>query len=233
MQSKGRILHGNAAKAREKEQFTESLTFNDDALFAYDKENDDLGFSEGLACRSITLRVYGSLHKSKRILTLAKYEMLASVDLARQSGIKESLGIPLYNLAELQEDLGEFDEAVKSYKEAVENMENNPPETHKRNSVLADMKVHLATCEYKAGDKTALERAEKALEELKASDDAPNKYSKDVWVAGGYMRIANIIKNDDQNKAREYLEKAKKIIETNPDLTLRKKQWEQLSTSIL
>src|SRR5690349_17430234 len=126
MNSKGRELHSEAAKARETEHFTESLTFNDDALFAYDEDNDSLGFSEGIACRSITLRVYANLHNSKRILTLAKYEMMASVDLARQSGIKESLALPLYNLAQLQEDLGELEEAVKSYREAVENMEHNP-----------------------------------------------------------------------------------------------------------
>lgn len=231
MENKGRRLHAEAAKAREEERFTESLTFNDDALFAYDADNDALGFSEGIACRSITLRVYANLHDSKRILTLAKYEMMASVDLARQSGVAEALPLPLYNLAQLREDLGEYDDAVKNYDEAVDGMKKNPPETHNRPSVLANMKVHMTTCEYKAGDKTALERAIQALHELVEAEE-PNKYNKDVWVSGGYMRLADAIKADNPDEAKGYLAKAKEIIDSNPDLTLRKKQWEKLSHAI-
>ena len=231
MESKGRALHAEAAKARESEQFTKSLTYNDDALFAYDEENDTLGFSEGIACRSITLRVYANLHDSRRILTLAKYEMMASVDLARQSGVRDALPLPLYNLAQIQEDLGEFDEAVKNYSEAAEGMEKNSPENHNRPSVLANMKIHLATCEYRAGDKTALERAEKALRDLEKSEE-PSKYNKDVWVSGGYMRIASAVKDDKPEDAKSSLAKAKEIIGSNPDLTLRKQQWEKLSALI-
>lgn len=228
MATKGRILHAEAAKAREEERFTESLTFNDDALFAYDADNDALGFSEGIACRSITLRVYANLHDSKRILTLAKYEMMASVDLARQSGISEALPLPLYNLAQLREDLGEYDAAVKDYREAIEGMEKSPPETHNRPAVLANMRVHMTVCEYKAGDKSALERAKQALQELEELEE-PNKYNKDVWISGGYMRLADVIRAENRDEARNYLNKAKEIIDSNPDLILRKKQWEKLS----
>lgn len=222
------MLHAKAAKARETENFSESLTFNDDALFAYDEDNDSLGFSEGIACRSITLRVYAGLHNSKRLLTLAKYEMMASVDLARQSGIAEALPIPLYNLAQIQEDLGEYDNALMNYREAIEGMEKYPPETHNRPSVLANMNIHLATCEYKAGDKTALEKAEQAVYELEKAEE-PNQYNKDVWISGGYMRMAEAIKKDNPTKAMEYLTKSKVIIDSNPDLKLRKKQWESLT----
>lgn len=229
--SNGRTLHAEAARAREEERFTESLTYNDAALFAYDKEKDSLGFSEGLACRSTTLRVYANLHNSKRILTLAKYEMMASVELARQSGAESALAVPLYNLAQLREDLGELNEAVNDYKEAIRYMQNSPPEDHNRPSVLANMKVHQSVCEYKAGDKSALERAKMAIQELEQVDEA-SRYNKDVWVSGGYMRLASAIKEDDPNEARLYLAKAKTIIEANPKLTLRMKQWQNLSARI-
>lgn len=231
MLSKGRILHAKAAKARETEKFIESLTFNDDALFAYDKDNDSLGFSEGIACRSITLRVCAGLHHSKRLLTLAKYEMMASVDLARQSGIAEALPIPLYNLAQILEDLGEYDHALKHYREAVEVMKENPPETHNRPSVLLNMNMHLAVCSYKAGDKKSLQQAKLMLSELEKAHET-NKFNKDVWVSGGYMRLAEAIKADNPDVAKDYLTKAKEIIDLNPDLTLRKKQWEKLSQLI-
>jgi tetratricopeptide (TPR) repeat protein len=231
MESRGRSLHALAAQAREKGQFIESLTYNDDALFAYDEDEDILGFSEGIACRSITLRVWANSHDSKRILTLAKYEMMASVDLARQSGIKQALALPLYNLAQIKEDLGEYTEAVTDYKEAVTIMETEPPEQHNRPSVISNMRIHLATCEYKAGDTSAVERAIKALEELEETEE-PNKYNKDVWISGGYMRMADALKNDNPEEAKKYLMKTKEIIDANPELILRKKQLEKILTLI-
>ena len=223
MDSKGRKLHAKAAQAREKGNFRQSLDFNDKALFAYDDENDSLGFAETVACRSITLRVYARLHDNRRTLTLAKYEMMGAVAIARESENLEALAMPLYNLAKLQEDLGELRSAIATYKEAVENIKNNPPERHNRPSILADMKIHMATCEYKAGDKTALERAEKALHELKEVD---------VWLSGAYMRIADMLKKDNPEKANEYLQKASAIIDANPKLILRKQQWEKLHDTI-
>jgi tetratricopeptide (TPR) repeat protein len=231
MDSKGRILHAQAAKARETEQFLDSLTYNDDALFAYDVDNDALGFSEGIACRSITLRVYANLHDSTRLLTLAKYEMMASVDLARQSGDPRTLPMPLFNLAQIQEDLGELENALMNYREAVRGMETTPPERHKTAAILANMRVFLATTEYTNGDTDAIERAKQALTIL-AESDQENEYNKDVWLSGGYMRMARVLREHDMDEARNYLEKAKEIIDSNPELTLRQKQWEKLNQTL-
>lgn len=219
-------MHKLAAEAREEGQFQKSLDLNDQALLAYDADNDAFGFAEGITCRSITLRVYANLNNSKRILTLAKGEMMAAVAIARESSNKEALALPLYNLAQLQEDLDELQDAVKTYKEAVNTMEHNPPPMHNRPSILANMQVHMFTCAYKAGDKKALEKALKALEELKTAEE--KKYNKDVWISGGYMRLADVLRKADPSKAKEYLQKAKEIIDSNPELKLRKQQWEKL-----
>ncbi len=229
MQSRGRKLHAQAAQAREKGEFEESLDVNDRALIAYDADGDILGFAEGLSCRAITLRVWANLTDSKRILTLAKHEMMASVEIARQSGQKAALAVPLFTLAQVLEDLGELPRAVESFKEAVENIQNNPPVLHNRPAVLANMQINLATCEYKAGDKSALARAEDALRQLRASEE--QKYNKDVWLSGGFMRIAEMLLVDDLNKAKEYLKKANEIILGNAELTVRNLQWEQLSAN--
>lgn len=229
MESKGRQLHNKAAQAREKGKFAESLIFNDRALFAYDTDNDSLGFAEGIACRSITLRVYAGLRASRRFLTLAKYEMLGAVSIARESGDKTALALPLYNLAQLQEDLGELPSAVTTYKEAAQQMQQNPPAMHNRPSVLLNMKIHAQVCEYKAGDKSALEKAEKSLIDLEAADES-NTFNHDVWVSGGHMRIAEALA-DNPDRAHKHLEDAKKIIDANPELILRKQQWERLTAT--
>lgn len=229
MESEGRKLHELAAKAREDGDHLKALQLEDEAMLAYQRDGDKLGLAEVVADRSIVLRHLWEGTGDKNFLMLAEAEMEASVKIARESGETAALALPLFNLAKTQEDLGNLQEAVKSYADALHQMETNPPATHNRPAVVADFKVHLATCEYRAGDKSALERAEIALSDLEQTDEV--KYNRDVWVSGGHMRIANMLKDDNPDKAKEHLQKAKEIIDSNPDLKIRRQQWEKLEAT--
>lgn len=228
MDSQGRKIHSEAAKARERGDHLKALQLSDEAMLAYQRDSDTLGFTEILADRSITLRHLYEATNDKTFLIKAKHESMAAVEIAESSGDKKALAVPQFNLAKIQEDLGQLQNAIESFKNAVENIETNPSESHNRPAIVADYKVHFATCEYKSGDKSALERAEQALGELEAADE--KKYNKDVWVSGGHMRIAAMLKNDDPEKAKIHLQKAKEIIDANPDLKLRKGQWDKLAS---
>lgn len=228
MESPGRQLHGKATQARESGDFLEALKLNDEALLAYQESGDILGFAENLVDRSITYRLLHDQTGDANFSIIAEHESLAAVEIAKKSGFREALAVPLFKLANVQEKLGKFPEAVSSYKDSVENMVDNPPKEHDRPAVLADMKVHLATTEYKAGDKSALERAEDALKELKEAEE-PSDYNKHVWVSGGHMRIAEILGEENPEKAKEHLQKAKEIIDSDPRLTLRLSQWQKLA----
>ncbi len=237
MESEGRRIHGLAAEARESGNHLEALKLEDEAMLAYQRDGDIAGFAEVLADRSLVLRHLHDDTGDRSFLILAGQELVAAVEITRNTGNRSALAIPLYNLAKNQEDSGNFEDALKSYRETLEIMETNPPETHNRHSILADMKIHMITVEYLVGDKTALERALKALEELENIPTASgepeigteSKYNKDVWVSGGYMRLAYILKDEDPARANEYLQKAKEVIDSNPELTIRLSQWEKLA----
>jgi hypothetical protein len=79
------------------------------------------------------------------------------------------------------------------------------------------------------GDTAGIKVVEDALHELENADEG--KYTKDVWMSGGYMKLAEALKESDREKAVEELERAKEIIFANPELVLRKAQWEKLSES--
>ena len=228
MDSAGRQLHNQAEQAREKGNFLEALELSDQALIKYQEESSVLGFAEIQASRFLTLRHLFEKTNDQNYLILAKHAASSAVEIAQKNGNKEALALPLFNLAKAQETLGELSKAVNSYKEAVGNMINNPPKEHNKPAVLADMKVHLTTTEYKAGDKTALQRAEEALTELENNPDISD-YNQHVWVSGGHMRIAEMLKTDNPGKAQEHLQKAKEIIDADPNLTLRKTQWQKLA----
>jgi tetratricopeptide (TPR) repeat protein len=228
-ESEGRKLHGLAADARERGEFARSLDLNDKALMAYDADGDSLGFAEGIGCRAITLRVFaGERSDSRRFLILAKHEMMASVEIARETGNPKALALPLFELGKAHEYLGEHEQAVDAFSEAVQTFDKHKNEFPNGSSVLADMKVHLACAEYENGDKLALARAEEALEALTTAENE-STFAKDVWVSGAHMHIAEILQEDNPEKAQEHLQKAKEIVDENPELVNRKKQWERLA----
>lgn len=226
---KGRQIHGRAAQAREEGKHLEALTLADEAMLAYQTDSDLVGLAEIFADRSLVFRHLFDETNDKNFLVIAKHEMMTSVEMAEQSGQKEALALPYFNLAKVQQDLGEKEAAVSSYQKALTNQTQNPAPEHSRQAVLADMEIHLATCQYQAGDKSALKSALQALADLEVADEV--KYNKDVWLSGGHMRIAVAIRADDPEKARQHLQKAKEIIEANSDLKLRAAQWEKLAAS--
>ena len=227
--SEGRRIHALAEQAREKGDFLAALKHTDEAMMTYQAKGDRLGFAEVLSSRFLTLRHLFEQTGDRLFLITAKHTVMASVDIAKESGDKKALAIPLFNLAKAQETLGELPHAVASYREAVDSLSNNPSEHHNNPAVLADFTIHLTTCEYKAGDKTALPKAESALSKFEAAAGV-DEYTKDVWVSGGYMRFAEMLREDDPEKARTALQKAKDIIDAKK-LTLRAKQWEKLAAT--
>lgn len=224
------VLHAQALQLREAGKFSESLAVNDEALLAAKEEGNIGEYAANVACLALTRKVRAGLQNNPWELQLAEGELQAAVELVKDGGSPEDIAVPLYQLAQIREDLGKFPQAVETYKEAIDQMRQHPPASHNRPSVLADMKVHAAACEYKAGDKTALDRLHQALAELEASDE-PDSYAKHVWVSGGYMRLATILRDDNLQEAEVYLHRAKEIIDADPRLVVRMQQWEQLAAT--
>lgn len=228
MESEGLRLHQLTEQTREEGNAEEAFALADQAYAAYEIEGNKAGMAEVLSSKSIALRHLWQQTDDRDYLVQARDTQVRAVEIARESGDETALAIPLFQLANVQEALGDLSEAVVNYRDAFDQIIHNPPEAHDRSAVKADFKGHLTTCEYKAGDKEALPRAEAALDELEQADE-PDMYAKDVWVSGGYMRIAEMLRDDNPAKARDALEKAKEIIDANPELTKRREQWEKLA----
>lgn len=231
--SEGRAIHQKVNEMREKGDSWEALKLSVDALVAYQKAGDILGMAEILTDNSIAYRHIADKEADPNFLIVSKCFAKAGVEMARKSNQKEALPIPLSRLGAVQAALGEYQDAAASYREAVEEMTKNPPAQHNRPAVLLDMKINLAATEYLTGDKAGLERAENALKELEGMSDTPymDDYTQHVWVSGGHMKLAEILKEDNPELAKQHLEEAKKIIDNDPKLTIRKSQWEKLSQS--
>lgn len=223
---KGRELHGLAESLREKGEFENALEHTDNATIAYVEDGDVRGLAEVQSSRQLT---FGHLYYetgAPEYRILQKHAAMAAVEIAELSGEPEALGIPYFNLGKYYFDANEYRSAEEYFKKAVENLSTVPNSRHGRPSVIADVKGHLHVAEYYLGDKSALEKSLKALEDLEKAEEA--SYEKNVWMSGAHLRIANMIKNDQTDLAQHHLQKAKEIIDSDERLVLRKKQLDKL-----
>lgn len=229
MESTAKALHSLAEWSREAGHFVEALIHTDEALVEYQKEKNVAGMADILSSRSITLRHLYEQTADTSFLILAKHETMAAIEFGKASEDKTAASMPLFRHAQILEELKEYKAAHSVYEEAVVAFKNNPPENNDRPAVLLDLQIRTALCAVRAGESARLDEALELIEKLNETDEY--QYNKDVWVSGGYMNVAQILKDTDAARAREYLEKAKKVIDGNEKLTLRKAQWEKLAAS--
>jgi len=226
--AKGRDLHGKAEMAREGEQdLLKSLTLTDEATIAYAEDGDQLGLAEVQGTRFNAFKHLYQKTGNKNYLILAKHAAMSAVEIAEKSGISEALALPYRDLAKAHLELEEYQEAIVFFEKALN---AKLPEHHNRPGVVAEIKAHLAYAKYKTGDKSALGLMTEAISELENSDEF--KYNKDVWLSGAHMRTADMLKEDNLELAKDHLQKAKEIIDANPELKLRAEQWEKLAKTI-
>lgn len=228
-ESKGRQAHEQSRKAIEDRDFVGALKYAIDAMEAYREDNDLFGFSEIL---SMTSKIYTHLRDQtgfKEYIYCALASAKAAADIAESTGDLSFTVLPLYNLAQAYEDNEKFEDAVSTYNKSLDRMQTNPPAMHNRPAFIETMKVHAKTCEYKSGNKDALQEVFDALSSLETAEGASD-YERAVWLSGGHMRVAFILKKDNPELAKEHLAKAKEIIDRNPELVIRKEQFEKLAS---
>lgn len=227
----GRRLHKLAEDARERKDFLMALEYTDKATLAYQKDHDFLGLSEVQSSRQSTFKHLYRTTGDKVFLILEKHAAESAVAIAEKSGDKEALGITYHNLGKYYFETKEYEKAVEAFKRAVDNLIQYPSARHSRSSVIADIKGHLYAAEYHTGDKTALDRALGALKELEDAQEE-NPYNKNAWLSGAHLRIAEMLAQDNLELARKHLGEARKIIEADKRLVLRKNQLEKLEKKL-
>lgn len=227
----GRKLHAEAELLREGGNIQEALLKIRSAQFAYISDGDLLGLAEALASEVLAYRHLNEKTGHKEYLDFALRAARLSVEFAEKSGQKEALALPYHTLGKIYEDLGNWTEAVSAQAKAIEMMTNNPPQQHNRPAYINEMKIHYLSDRYMCGEKEVIVELDKVLAELEA-DRAEPKYNRDVWLSGGFMSKATILKNDNPEEARKAFVKAGEIIKSNPDLKLRREQWDRMAIEL-
>lgn len=225
---KGRALHSQAEHAREKQQdFIKSLTLLDQAILAYQQDGDPRGLSEALQSKSSAWKHIAQKTGDRTFLVLAKHDSLAGVEIAESLEDKSGIAMAYRGLAKIFDELEIWDDAKKFFSKALEAFDACPPRENNRPAVRSDMKAHLSFASYMSGDKSAITLMNEAIDEL-AADTEEDRYNRDVWLSGAHMRTARMLKQENTQIARDHLGVARRIIESNKELVLRKQQLQKL-----
>ena len=214
-----------AEDSREFQDYQVSLELAVDSEFSYDEAGDEIGFSEVQATKALTYLQLFNVSKNGHFLVLAKHAALAGVEVARNSGIKEALAIPVFNLAKVYEEIEELEQAEKLYEEALGLINSHPPVHQDREAVKLDFKLHLLICQLRRGQKEVVTEIEETIHQLEACDDE-SSYNRNAWTSGAYLSLAEILKEF------KYLDEARKIIESDERLELRNLEWQELTDEL-
>lgn len=228
---KGRRIHALAEEARERGDFQKALEYTDQATLVYQRDGDYVGLSEVQSSRQSTFKHLYRQTGDPSFLVLEEHAARAAVAIAEKSGIPEALGIPYHNLGKYYLEAKRFGEATKAFRSAVDSLIEYPSNSHSRPSVIADIKGHMYTALFFTGNKSALEKAIAELETLKKADE-PSTYSKNAWISGAHLRIAVMAAQDNPTLAKEHIQQAKSIINSDERQILRKQQLKRVEALI-
>lgn len=220
---KGRSLHGQASEAQEKGDYLIALKLEDEAMVAYQVDNDGAGFAEILAMRLLTLNMMGDKTSDKRYYILASHEANASLDLAELAGEKQQIALAHGALGRALDRAEKFEAAADHFDQTVTILSQTEG-GHNRRAVIADFKNHAATSRLAAGKPDQEQVALEALKELEKAGDA-TEHELGVWKSGGYMRLAlGMFKNSKSEEAKKYLDIAETVVRGSEDQKVRLEQ---------
>jgi len=225
---KGRELHQMAVEAVEFNQdFISALNLINEAQDAYVSSEDCFGASEVQGYRSLVYRHLHDKSRDRAYLILAKEAASSVVELAKLTDDESALALPHRDLGQAYAELEDWTQAVDNLEKSLKIFEQNPPERHNKDSVRAEVKGRLAFAVYKNGDK---ERGRQLFgEAVEVLQGTPRDYETDVWLSGVHMGAAEALASDDKEGAKEHLNKAKEIIDSDEKLEIRREQWKELS----
>lgn len=224
----GAQYFADALEKNERGNFTEALTSLDRAMLSLKLEGSKdlvLVFS----ARALIMRRIAKETNDDEFLISAKKEVETGVEIARKGNYPQQLSTLLFEYGKVMFDFKNYEEALKLYQEALNSLPNIG---QFKKSVEANFRSNIETTKLFLGDLTAEERATTAISEIKSAGDATD-HELYVWMAGGYLRLAQAFLGKDTAKFQAYISEAEGIIDIDPvDLKLIKGDLDRLKSKI-
>jgi len=216
-------LHKKAEQAREEEKFDQALDLIQKAIENYEKEKNYEGLSRAIQSRALTYKHLLLLSNDQKYLDLAGKDAEESLIIAKNYNLTNVFSSCYFRLGEIAMLVKDFKKAIKNYQQALVSYNGTSAEK-------GDYRYHLGEALYRNGDKEkGKEMILQGLKEIQGNSAEVDSFLIHVWESGCYIRLADLLRDDEPEKAKKYLQKAKQISESDEKLIIRRRQIRGLS----
>jgi tetratricopeptide (TPR) repeat protein len=217
-----RKLTQQVTDLREAGRQQQALALAGRLILRFAKETDYLGLFDVLGSRCLVWKHLFQLTRRKVYRFLMRSDAELGLALSITEKLKSRLHVAHFRMAETLMTFQDYKVAAREYQLALRHYRGNRAER-------GDFRYHLGEALYRSGKrelgkKTILQ----GLQEIQANRDAVDSFLANVWESGAYMRIAELLWKSKPKKAKQYLGEAKRIIESDKLLVMRRKQFQIL-----
>jgi tetratricopeptide (TPR) repeat protein len=220
-------LHKKADQAREEERYDDAFAFIKGAIENYRDEKNYEGLCKAFQSRVLIYKHLFLLFGSQEYLYLAKEDAKRSLDIAKKYNLTDVFSSGYFRLGEIAMLSKDYKKAIRNYSQALDLYCETAAEK-------GDYRYHLGEAFYRDGKK---EKGKKiifqGLKEIQDTDVEVDSFLIHVWESGCYMRLADLLRDDNPGKAREYLRKAQEIAESDKKLVIRRRQIKELTAAMI
>ena len=206
------ILHHHAEELREQEKFDEALEIYAKVIKLYYADKNYSGVADALGGQMLTHKHLFLINKKQEYLDLALGSATASLNIAKKYKQNDILYRCYFRLGEVDMLSQEYKSAIKNYQKAINLYPNI-------NSEKGDFQYHLGEAQYKSGDiKVGLSNLLTGLKTIQEYRDSTDSFLINVWESGCLIKLFTYTKD------KKYYNLAKKIIDNDDRLIIRKRQ---------
>ena len=219
-------LHERGWQLREKDRHLEALQYLDKAIVAYQKKGNYRGLVDALKDKCLTWKHLFLLSGDLAYATLAQKDAEVMLVVAQTKNLKDKLHTSYFKLGEMVMLFKDYSSAIKHYNKALETYQG--PLSEK-----GDYRCHLGEALYLNGQKSEGKgMIFQGIREIEQGAEGVDLFLINIWLSGAYIRLVELLREDEPKQALFYLDEAKKVIDSDKRLVIRKRQLEKLAQTI-
>lgn len=213
-------LQKRADVLREEGQSLKAIDVYNQVIVRYQEDRDYANMIGALTGRLLSWKHLFYKTGDKIYAIFVKKEAEAILEVAKEHGLRDRIHLFHFLNGTSAILLNDYPAAEKEMGQAVELYPND-------NAEKGDWMAHLGEAIYRNGRKDEgrklILQGVQFIEEKSSQIDS---FLFNVWVSGAYLRLAKLLKPDNQGESEVFLVKAKKIIDSDDRLVIRKHQLE-------
>lgn len=218
--------HIMSEELRENDKHIEALQVIEVAIVLYQKEKNYLGFAKALQSRVLIYKHLFLLTSDVAFAILARQDAKSSLEIVQKHNLKDALSSCFFRLGEISMLFENYENASDYYQKSLDVYTGT-------NTEKGDYRYHLGEALYRNGKKTeGIKTMLEGLKEIQDNRGEVDSFLANVWEAGCYMKLAELVIKDNLGQAKEYFKKAQEIVDSDDKLVIRRRQIADLAKKL-